>query len=390
MDEKQNQIIELSKKVKKRKNVWKLIFYFGASFVGLFAVNEVFEKFNIYVFEKITNPFIVYLLISIIITLIRFVFFLIDFDEGKIKEKALGGETDSLIEMLKDAETHSRWNEIIKIGSALSDVLWFTSRKKLRVTIGQFVEVAASQIGDYNTLATTLIEDLGNTTMGLGDPDKGIEYIERGVKIAEEHDYYFLMIRGYRNLANCYSMKNDVDRADSYIDKADDAVKLIEDEPKRLEAMGGIEYARSKVFKHGGLYSDAISALDTSIQFYEELGRKYPDTQKRNLEREVKVFREKGMIYYQQGKDGLAKEAFLEGLRIARDTINHENIVRCCTMIAIIQIKEGNIQSAEGLLNLAQQHIDKIDTPTIISEYEEALDKFELAKARKNNGNRIK
>lgn len=100
-------------------------------------------------------------------------------------------QSDSIIAMLKEAEAHSRWREIIKIGSSLSDVLWFTSRKKLRVAIGHFVEVAAQQLNDTYTLSSTLIEDLGNTLLGLGKPDKGIGYIKRGIEVAKDSNYFF-------------------------------------------------------------------------------------------------------------------------------------------------------------------------------------------------------
>ena len=374
-------IRNLSKKIKRITIYWKLIIYFVASFIGLFSIYEVLDYFNKNFLSHIVVPWITFLLIAIIIALVRYIiYFLINIPLKEEYGQNISTDNDSLIEMLKEAETHSRWAEIIKIGSALSDVLWFTSRKKLRFVIGGFVEVAATQIKDDRILATTLIEDLGNTVMGLGDPDKGIAYIERGIKIAEKNNYSFLIMRGYRNLANCYALKNDPGQSEKYLDSAIAATTGITDAAQKLEALGGIEYARCKTFEHSNKYDEAIDALDACIDHYSNLGKQFPETESRNRDRLVKVFREKGVVYLKKGRSDLAKTALLEGLRIAQETLNHENVVRCCNLLVKIQLDNDEIQPAEGMLNIAKLHIDKIDTPSIIKEYNDISRRFSIEK----------
>lgn len=365
---------------------FKLAIYFVLSFIGLFSVHEVLEHFNIQFFSSLVKPWITFLLLSIIIALIRYIVFLLTtVPKTGNESQVINADSDSLVEMLKDAEAHSRWAEIIKIGSALSEVLWFTSRKNLRVIIGHFIEVAATQLKDNETLASTLIEDLGNTVMGLGNPDKGIEYIKNGIEIAEKNNYHFLIMRGYRNLANCYAMKNDATNSEKYLEKAIIATNNITNESQKLEALGGIEYARCKTFEHSNKFDDALNALDTCIKHYTMLSQKYPETKSRNLDRLVKVYREKGVIYLKENRLDKAKSALFEGLRRAQETLNHENIVRCCTMIVKIQLESGELQPAEGILNIAKLHIDKIDTPAIKKEYNEISRKLEIEKESKKH-----
>lgn len=366
----------------------KPFFYFVGSFVGLFGIYEALCYFGINFLDFLMNPFCVFLLISIIAALLKFIYDLLKEIVQKDNSDTTVAETesDSLIEMLKEAETNSRWAEIIKLGSALSNFLWYTSRKKLRLVIGRFVEVAATQLNDYKSLASALIEDIGNTTMVLGYPDKGIESIERGISIAEEHQYYYLVTRGYRNLANSYATKNDAQRSREYLAKAEESAKKILVESQRLEALGGIEYARCKTEEQSLNYSRALEALDSSIKYYEKLSKSYPETDNMNQDRLVKVYREKGIILYKQGKTQDAKSVLYEGLRRAQSTLNHENIVRCCIIIVKILMESelprdsGTIHNIEGMLNIAKNHIDKTDIPSIRKEYNEVSRHFELEK----------
>ncbi len=235
--------------------------------------------------------------------------------------------------MMKDAESNSRWAEIIKLGTALSEVLWYTSRKRLRVEVGHFLEVAARQTDDYETLARTLIEDLGNTIMGLGDVGQGISYIKQGIKVAEEHSLNYLVSRGYRNLANCYSFKGDTGNARRALTSAIAAAQQVQSSREKLEAIGAIEYAESKVAYTDDKYQEAIDHLDAAVQAYSDLAQQFPETSQTNKDRLVKIYREKGVIYLKMGTPETRDRAYAScqaGLRLAQAAQNYDNIVRCC------------------------------------------------------------
>lgn len=358
--------------------------WFILSFIGLYGVYEVLAYFEIKILENPIPPFIWFLCLSTILMLVRAIGHLLKcFPKPITDTNEYISNNDSLIEMMKEAESHSRWAEIIKIGSALSDVLWFTSRKKLRVAIGHFVQVAAQQSNDKYTLSATLIEDLGNTVMGLGRPDEGISYIKQGIKIAETENYPFLIMRGYRNLANCYSMKNDPISAEVQLTVATQATNNITNTAKKLEAFGAIEYARCKILKKQGKNTEAINALDAAIAYYDDLSNQFPDSKKQNNDRLVKIYREKGVIFLAMNNDEStdnAYDALMQGLQLAQETLNYDNIIRCCSLLAKIQIKRQAIEAAEGMVNIAKDCISKIDTPAIINEYNQIVRELELEK----------
>jgi tetratricopeptide (TPR) repeat protein len=280
--------------------------------------------------------------------------------------------SDSILAMMKDAESNSRWGEIIKLGSALSEVLWYTSRKKLRIEVGHFLEVAARQTNDNETLARTLIEDLGNTIMGLGEVNQGISYIKQGIKVAEDNGLSFLLSRGYRNLANCYSFKGETAKARAALAKASAAAQSISSPREKVEANGAIAYARSKIAFIDGEYQEAIIALGETLNIYSNLAQQFPETAAANKDRIVKIHREKGLIYLKMGTPEAQDQAYgscQTGLQLAQATQNYENIVRCCCLMAQILLDKGAIPAAEGIMNIAANNVSKIDTPAIIDDY---------------------
>ncbi len=373
---------KLAKKLASVRIYFQLVIIFFISLGGLYGIQEILDHFKIDLLNKITNSFVVFLLISLVFSLLRYIIFLfgIIHEKENINTQKEPSE-DSIIEMLKHAQAHQRWTEIIKIGSALSEVLWFTSRKKVRVEIGRIIEVAATQVNDSKVLATTLIEDIGNTELGLGDPTSGIKHIKQGIQIAEENNYDFLVVRGYRNLACCYAFKDDVANCNSALIKAYNVANAISDESQKLEALGATAYAKSKLFKHKGNYTDAIKALDESIDYYEQLGQLHPETQNKNKDRLVKVYREKGIIYLSDNNVEEAKKSLFTGLRMAEETSNYENIVRCCVLLSEIMIENDELSAVDGMLQIAKEYIDKIDTESVKKDFEKISTEYLVRKS---------
>jgi tetratricopeptide (TPR) repeat protein len=280
--------------------------------------------------------------------------------------------SDSIMAMMKDAESNSRWSEIIKLGTALSEVLWYTSRKKLRIDVGHIVSVAARQLNDTEALARAQIEDIGNTMLGLRDVEQGISYIKQGIKVAEDNNHTFLVSRGYRNLANCYSYKSETSRATEALKKAEAAAAQLPAGEKKLEALGAIEYARCKVRQSDGDYQGAIAALDRALLYYADLANQFPATRRDNKDRLVKIHREKGAIYLRMNKADsrdLAYESLQAGLQLAQETQNYDNEVRCCCLMARILLDRDAVPAAEGIMNIAAKSISNLEMPSIIEEY---------------------
>lgn len=360
----------------------KVAFYFGATFIGLYGVVEVLEYFDINILKIKHEKLYIYILISLVVALIRYIVFLTGIIKNTSEQLSSQkiDEDDSILKMMKHAQNNQRWHEIIKIGSSLSDVLWFTSRKELRVKIGLIVEVAANQVGDMKTLSTTLIEDIGNTKFGLGDVDNGIKYIKRGIDIAERNNLFFILTRGYRNLACCFAYKGDETNCEHSLNKASSFVPMITPEEKKLEALASIEYARNKYFGMKKDYASAINSLDSTIRYYQQLQTQYPENEERIRDRLVKVYREKGIIYIADRKFDDAKRELQIGLKKSQETFNYENIVRCCTLLADLMINNNELVTADGMIQIASQYIDKIDTKSVKNQLNEVSLKYRIKK----------
>lgn len=341
---------------------------------GLLLLYQGLDMFKVKLPFDTGTSALIFFLIAVIVTLIRVVdrLAVINAELANRPREAQVPAPDSILQMMKDAESNSRWAEIIKLGNALSEVLWYTSRKRLRIDVGHFLEVAARQTGDVETLARTLIEDLGNTIMGMGDPAQGIAYITQGIKIAEENGLHALTARGYRNLANSYSLRGDTKAAGAALAKAYTFANMLANDSDKLEALGSIAYAQSKIYRGNGEYEKALGSLDEAIQHYTALQNAYPNTAASNKDRLVKIFREKGVIHLKTNSPDAQDNAYENcqaGLRIAQETQNHDNIVRCCSLMADILLGKGAIPAAEGLMNIAAKSIARIDSPGVLDEY---------------------
>ncbi|MGC4759260.1 tetratricopeptide repeat protein [Micromonospora trifolii] len=353
---------------------WKGTFLaFWISLASMWLIYEILDHFSVKLPWSLQRSLPFFVLLSLLVAVMRIIGEL----SGRLalaaqSQRPAHVPSDSILAMMKDAESNSRWGEIIKLGSALSEVLWYTSRKKLRIEVGHFLEVAARQTNNNETLARTLIEDLGNTTMGLGEVNQGITYIKQGIKVAEDNGLPFLASRGYRNLANCYSFKGDTGKARAALAKASVATQSIGSQREQLEANGAIAYAKSKIAFTDGDYEDALAALDETLKIYSDVALQFPETAAANKDRIVKIHREKGVIYLEVGTPEALDQAYVScqtGLQLAQATQNYETIVRCCCLMAQILLGKEAISAAEGIMNIAANNVSKIDTPAVIDDY---------------------
>lgn len=383
-------------------NTWHLVRYALIAFVGsgisFYAIIEIFNYFGfdfISIIKSIKVGYIPLLLFALISMIIAIGTVVIEMNkkynelEQKYKDvlsfsNTEQGHNDSILNMLSDAQANLRWNEIIKIGSALSDVFWFTGRKELRIQVGRYVETAARQTHEYEVLASTLIEDLGNTLVSQGSYDEGVVYIKKGIKVAEDHDFYFLIARGYRNLACSYCAMKKVDSAVEAYEKSVAAIENITQSEKKQEAIGSTEYANVKILRLKNDYDGAIEALDKAIDAYETLSNEHPETKHHNQDRIVKMLREKGIVYLEKNDENaseMAYESFQEGLQLAQETNNFDNIVITCTNIAKIWLKKGNSEMARSTMRIAERVIDNVDTPAVRDGYYSIMERI------RHNGN---
>lgn len=322
-------------------------------------------------------------------------------EEQLRQENSTQFKNDSIMDMLTYANANKQYREVIKIGTAVGDVLWSISRKELRIAVGEKVRAAASALATSSTNisdiddakrieAKTLIEDIGNTKMCLDtdNVDEAIKDIEEGITIAEDNGYHFEAIRGHRNLANCYALMKNFDGARNEVSIAQKAIEQLSDPKDKAMAEFDVTYANVKISKDTGKHAEAIALLDHCIDIYINQLTQDQAARQAYADRLVKIYREKGVIYNSMpGMQNKAREAFEQGLTHAKDRQNHEDTVRCCTHLIELQTKyrfAGLDNKVPHWIKDAEENIPMVDTQKHIDAYRKA------AKEWKNTQNGTK
>lgn len=336
-------------------------------------------------------------------------------DQCLAQEKTNQKKSDSIMDMLTYANDNKQYSEVIKIGTSVSDVLWSTSRKELRIKVGTMVAAAAFEVAAMSTNETdidyanrirakTLIEDIGNTKMCLHENNisDAIIAIQDGLELAREHSYFYEAVRGYRNLANCYALKarickknpqygqakEELVHAQENVMYAEEIIPSISDENKQAEAHFDVEYAKAKIQKESDKPDEAVKFLENCIKIYKDEQDKDETVKRIYADRLVKIYREMGIIYMSiPGRQKAARNAFKTGLQHAKDRQNHEDIVRCCTHLIELQLQHRFADTAnlvEHWINEGESNLNMVDTQKHIDDFKNAKHKW----MNKGNGNK--
>ena len=273
---------------------------------------------------------------------------------NKLKENNKKAETTnrsdddiSLLEMVINAFNEKQYREVIRIGSAVSDVLWYSGRKSLRIKIGTYLEQAAKWEKDYYQQARANIEDIGNTYIEMPEEDsvkKSINNIKYGMRIAQENGYYDLVARGYRNLACAYCFRyhesenpnyNDLVNAESSIATGIEYSQKIGNEYFKKDAIASLEYAAYRACHIKGDNKSACEHLETAKGIYEEIINKDPSKETIVKDRLKKIYRSLGEGYLlSEDEDLISKgeDLVLQAFNQSEGDRDYTNMIRCGTI----------------------------------------------------------
>lgn len=374
---------------------------FSTMFLGFHGVLEVFERFKIDLltcFQEST--FIIYLFIVIILALIGIIGQMIFTNalpqqntECTNKEQT---NSDSIVEIVRHSFELGHHKDVILLGSALRQSTCLKNKNSIKIQIGHFVLEAARYCGDIETEAIALIEDIGNTHLENGEAPKAIEYISMGLeaitdKIAVLADdcitdsVYYIAIRGYRNLANCYSFNGKENEARQQLTTATTLANKINDQALKLQVMGDLEYAESKVSRITSNWKHTIKHLNKSVDFYDELCKRFPspENERKRIESTTKNYRELGDAFFNINNYKSARKALQRGFDYATKNLDYENLVSICLLKATIANKtEPEGEGSSLAMSEAEKYIRFVDSPKILAKLEEK--KKELSEKNKN------
>lgn len=409
----------------KNKIVSNILVYIKNPMIGivgiagsLFSIIEMFEYFGFDFLGIFNNSYIDFFMIVIILYLIGLLLNEKINDEKPNavdnKQVLLTRNGDSILELLARTMKMARYKEVVQIGEALRKSSCLKNDHTLRIDIGCHVQVAANQCGDMNQEAIALIDDIGNTYLQDGHVKKAIENINKGINIIKKKidsstanneqdldEVYYIAVRGYRNLANCYSKNKKIEDATRYIDEACAYIEKISDEEIKLRANGTIEYAKGKKSRTDKKIEDAICHIEKSIEYFNALCI-YKDTEDNRAIRNesvIKNYRELGDLYRNVKNIDKAQENLNVGYAIAKEYDDHDNCVTICLIQAEIAMgytsKHTNKNTsndplsgvkAKDAISRAELSLRYIDTQRILDHYERVVGEYkELYEKGKNN-----
>lgn len=341
---------------------------FGGTCAALFTILSIIsffagEDFTYNNFDTWLKVYL-YLSIAFIITAMQIIIQLFLINKNHQKDNEIRKESgDSLLYYLESAFEQERWTEVVKIGTSLSEALWYTGKFSLRIRIGELLEESARNSNNDYVRAEALLDDLGwsKHRMKMG----GISEIKKGLNLATENNFPYLISKGHRHLCHIEADAGHVEVALNHYKVAIDNIERIEDKRKRQEMRGNVEYAHAKIFYAQSNYTEALKSIAITIAQYKL--NNDPD-------REVKMYNFKGEILLRsEPTDELALDAFQYGYQLALKISNNVNILRNAISISKIYKSRGSDKMALQILTSVKKYLERMTDPVIIEGYNNLL-----------------
>lgn len=366
---------------KNKKNWFQICGIICASFVSLFGIDSILVHYNIYILEY-SNSFLTFILLSFIVALIRIIFIISKFYNEKPEVMGVVNN-DSLSGMIMEAYNDKRYAEVVKIGTALSEALWYSGRHSLRLEISSYVKDAAEKIDDYYTYSRMLIEDLGNGTLEMRKKVvEAIKFIESGLSVAIDNNYWYLAARGYRNLACAYAYKyhksnksscEDLSTALKYYELGCKVCESIEDEKENLDALGSLKYALCKIKQLENDSKGAIESLKGAIDHYDNLSKK-PGSELLSRDRLVKIYREIGRLYLgTQNNVKIGIDYLKKSIKMAEDQRDYSNALRAGIELISYYSEIGDNLSVKPIITQCDNFFEKAENIDMKKKYKEIM-----------------
>lgn len=400
-------IIKKDKEISIKKLLTRAIVVYISIITTEYLILQILQNFcgNTFFFNNlpVTHKFILFFMISFFCELIYLTTYIwMKYIELREKMQFVQKDeltNDSLVLILENAYNAQRWKEVVKIGRQLSEPLWYTGKFLVRVKIGEFVESAAGLCEEYEIQSETLLDDLGWTKIRLNEIQDAQKNIERGLGIAKEHNYPYLVAKGYRHLAdihlsnacngwtlrymdwgnkhlpNVITKTDELEKCKRCYDMALSYLSQIPNIKKRTEMEGNLQYTFAKYCLIKKEYDLALEVVNKSQELY---------MQNNDYDREVKLFNLKGKILMALDRENEAISVYQEGLRKATTISNNVHMVSNSISLAEYYLKERRINLADKMLAVATENAYSINDPILSERIVELTELVEI-KRRSNN-----
>ena len=318
------------------KSVFFIIFALYAGLLTIFSV-------------ILGNPFLHFIqtqgLISLIIVVLVSIICSLLYATGKCTNGNVDTYTtekiyEALSTVLEKLNDDKDYVVVVRLGSAVSRVLWIAGQYKHRISIGEIIFSAACKLENSYEKSRAQIDDIGWTYFAIKKADKAIENIKSGLLDAQEINNSYLIAKAHRHLTGIYISKNSYQEASENIIKAKDAAEKISDPIEKKEMLAGIEYSNVEV-----LLKTNKDDLEASLIMAQKVLGEYKEIS--DFERKAKSYSQIGKIYLLKDDLQAAIISFTHGLGIAEKIRRHDETVKCLMGLAITYCKRGDVKKAQ-------------------------------------------
>jgi len=227
-----------------------------------------------------------------------------------------------LREELKGLSKKRKFREVIRLGNAISRILWLNMEYESRVQIGHIVHDATVMENDEEARIRLLVDDIGWTNLFIGKKEFGIKNLQEGIELAEKGNYHFYASKGIRHMANVIMLfeKGNPNLVKQYLDRVTPHIDRMTDGDDKIESILSYNYSMTEYLIYSG---DITKALENSLQ------NKEAYSNVKDFDRLCKVFAQLGRIYYLNNDYAKAKEYFLRGVSLSEKQNRLDSIIKC-------------------------------------------------------------
>ena len=246
---------------------------------------------------------------------------------------------EALVAVLEKYSVDKDYATVIRLGSAISRVLWIAGQYKYRIQIGDIVFTAAAKLEDQHEMARVQIDDIGWTYLIIKEKKKSIENIQNGLQIALSNNEYYLVAKAHRHLAGIYILQGYEckQKIDEHFNAAKDAAANIPDATEKREMLAGIAYSYVEYIILQKKYDYALNESKKILDEYIEL---------LDIDRKSKCLSQLGKIYFLLSEYPNAIASFNRGIGVAEMSSRHDELVKCLMGLAATCYKRGEIVKA--------------------------------------------
>ncbi|MDR2581526.1 MAG: hypothetical protein LBC85_11115 [Fibromonadaceae bacterium] len=273
------------------------------------------------------------------------------YNSGKIYE--------SLAIVLEKSCPDKDYALVLRLGSALSRVLWIAGQYKYRISIGNIIFAAACKHDDSYQKARVQIDDIGWTYFVLKETPKAMENIRNGLLIAQDIKNDYLTAKAYRHLAIIFlsqgnssilNTEESIEQAEKNIEQAKKAAEKIFDPIGKKEMLAGIDYVYVEILISKKDLENALTVAQKTLDEYTEI---------LDMERKAKSFSQIGKIFLLKNDYKEAIVSFKSGLGIAEKSSRKDEIIKCFMGLAVACYKNDDINEARVHKNTCENYLQK-------------------------------